>query len=79
MSAACPPTSGPETGPDFAIASPNWDTFVRWEWRSDRPAGYLGDADWDRNWVPAASSSSSSDDDDEDTDNEEDDFREHDG
>jgi hypothetical protein len=31
--------------PDFAITSPNWDTFAVWEWRPDRRAGYLGDAD----------------------------------
>jgi hypothetical protein len=35
--------------PTFDIASPNWDTFSRWELCPDRHAGYLGDADWDQN------------------------------
>jgi hypothetical protein len=42
--------------PAFNIASPNWDTFSRWELRPDRRAGYLGEADWDPNWAPIASS-----------------------
>jgi hypothetical protein len=42
----------------------------------DRCAAYLGDANWDRNWAPAASSS---DDDGDDEDEDEDDFHEHDG
>jgi hypothetical protein len=58
--------------PYFTIVFPNWDTFSQWEWRPDRRASYLGDANWDRNWTPAASSSSHDDDD-------EDDFPEHDG
>jgi hypothetical protein len=40
--------------PDFAITSPNWETFAAWEWRPDLRIGYLGDADWDRKWAPIA-------------------------
>jgi hypothetical protein len=54
--------------PDFAITSPNWDNFSTWEWCLERRAGYLSDADWDRDWAPTASS----DDDDEDKDEDED-------
>jgi hypothetical protein len=48
--------------PAFNIGSSAWDTFSRWELRTDRRADYLGDADWDRNWEPIVSS----DNDDED-------------
>jgi hypothetical protein len=64
--------------PDFAIASPSWDTFFRWEFRPDRHDDYLGDTDWDRNWVPASSSDDDDEEDNKDGD-EEDDFHEHDG
>jgi hypothetical protein len=40
----------------YVIASLNWNTFSRWEWNVERCAGYLGDVDWDRQWVPEASS-----------------------
>jgi hypothetical protein len=40
----------------FDIMSPNWDTFSRWEYRPERRVGYLGDADWDRDWAPVAPS-----------------------
>jgi hypothetical protein len=65
--------------PDFAITSPNWDTFARWEWCPDWGAGYLDDADWDRNWAPAASFDNNKEEDEDDDDDEEDDFHEHDG
>jgi hypothetical protein len=39
----------------------------------DRHIGYLGDADWDKNWASVASSSSDEDDDDD----KEDDFHKH--
>jgi hypothetical protein len=59
-------------GPAFDIASPNWDTFSRWELRLDRRVGYLGDTDWDPDWAPIVSSSdeddSSKDEDEEDGD-----------
>jgi hypothetical protein len=55
--------------PAFAIESTNWDTFSQWEVRPDRPAGYLGDVDWDRSWEPVMSSD---DEDDEDEDNNDD-------
>jgi hypothetical protein len=63
--------------PDFAITSPNWDTFARWEWYPDWGAGYLSDTDWDRNWAPAAPSDNNKEEDMDD--DEEDDFHEHDG
>jgi hypothetical protein len=59
--------------PTFDIGSPNWDSFSRWELRPDRRAGYLGDADWDPNWVPVMSSSNDEDDDDEDEEDDNDD------
>jgi hypothetical protein len=31
--------------PAVAIESPAWDTFVRWEWNTERRASYLGDRD----------------------------------
>jgi hypothetical protein len=61
--------------PAFDIASPNWDTFSRWELRPDRHAGYLGDADWDPNCAPVVSSSSDNDNGEDKDDNE--DFHEH--
>jgi hypothetical protein len=48
---------------DFAIASPDWDTFSAWEWCPERRAGYLGDADWDREWALEASSDDDNNDD----------------
>jgi hypothetical protein len=63
--------------PDFAISSPNWDTFSRWEWRSDRPAGCLGDAYRDRDWRPVASSSDDDDGGDNKEDDKDEDFHEH--
>jgi hypothetical protein len=57
----------------IAITSPNWDTFSAWEWRPEQCAGYLDDADWDRDWAPAASL------DDEDDNKEEDDEDEDEG
>jgi hypothetical protein len=54
----------------FAIASPNWDTFASWEWNAKRHAGYLGDNNWDRLWVPEASSSDNDEDNDEDSEEE---------
>jgi hypothetical protein len=42
--------------PASDIGSLNWDSFSRWELRPDWRTGYLGDADWDRNWEPVVSS-----------------------
>jgi hypothetical protein len=62
--------------PDFAISSPNWDTFSQWEWHPDRRAGYLSDANWARDWSTVASSDDNSDGDDYDEEEDED-FHEH--
>jgi hypothetical protein len=59
--------------PAFDIASPNWDTFSRWELRPDRHASYLGDDDWDHDWAPIVSSDDDNDDDKDEDEEEEDD------
>jgi hypothetical protein len=64
--------------PDFAITSLNWDTFAGWEWHPDRRAGYLNDADWDRDWVLAASSDNDNEEEDE-GDEQEEDYHDHNG
>jgi hypothetical protein len=57
--------------PAFVIGSGAWDTFARWEWNTERRAGYLGDTDWDRAWVPEDYSSGDEDEDFEEEDDEE--------
>jgi hypothetical protein len=47
--------------PAFAIESGAWDTFARWERNTERRAGYLGDTNWDRAWVPGDYSSGDKD------------------
>jgi hypothetical protein len=75
--ALLPPTL--RRDPAFSIGSGAWDTFARWEWNAERHAGYLGDTDWDRAWVPEDYSSGDKDedfeedDDDKGTDKDEDD------
>jgi hypothetical protein len=63
--------------PAFAIESPAWGTFARWEWNVERCAGYLGDRDWDLAWVLEAYSSDDEDEafeeDEDDADEDEDD------